>query len=195
LPVQSIYTLPLSIQNRNVMPTWLTVLLEIVKITVPALIVFFTVYMLLKEFMKKQLQLQSMEYKHRHQDIALPIRLQAYERLSLLIERITIPNLLFRLRANNSTAGALRVALLLAIQQEFEHNVTQQVYISDKLWEILRAARQDTENIINGIAENIDPKAPAEELAGTLLNYLEMQETSALDTAQMAIKTEAGLYI
>ncbi|MCB9284244.1 MAG: hypothetical protein H6563_09245 [Lewinellaceae bacterium] len=177
------------------MPTWLAVILEIVKITVPALIVFLTIYFLLKEFLQKQLQIQSLEFKQRQQGVTLPIRLQAYERLSLLIERISIPNLLFRLRAQNSTAGALRVALLLAIQQEFEHNVTQRVYVSDKLWSILRAARQDTETIINGIAEKVDPKAPAEELAGTLLNYLDMQETTATETAQLAIKTEAGLYL
>lgn len=177
------------------MPTWLAVILEIVKITVPALIVFLTIYFLIKEFLQKQLQLQNLEYRQRQQSTSLPIRLQAYERLSLLIERISIPNLLFRLRAQNSTSGALRVALLLAIQQEFEHNVTQRVYVSDKLWTILRAARQDTENIINGIAEKIDPKAPAEELAGTLLNYLDMQESTAVETAQLAIKTEAGLYL
>ena len=177
------------------MPTWLAVLLEIVKITVPALIVFLTIYMLLKEFLQKQLQMQNLEYRQRQQSISLPMRLQAYERLSLLVERITLPNLLFRLRTEKSTSGALRVALLLAIQQEFEHNVTQQVYVSDKLWEIIRTARQDTENIVNGIAEKVDPKASAEELANTLLLYLEAQESSALVMAQLAIKTEAGLYL
>lgn len=177
------------------MPTWLAVILEIIKITVPALIVFFTVYMLFKEFLKRQYQLQSLEYRKKQQSLALPLRLQAYERLSMLVERVSIPNLLFRLRAENSTAAALRVAMLMAIQQEFEHNVTQQVYVSEKLWEILKAARRETENIINGIAEKVDPKAPAEEFAGVLLNYLDMQESDPLLTAQLAIKTEAGLYL
>lgn len=177
------------------MPTWLSVILEIIKITVPALIVFLTVYFLFKEFMKKQYQLQALDYKQKHLGASLPMRLQAYERLSLLVERISIPNLLFRLRAENSTAAALRVAMLLAIQQEYEHNVTQQVYVSSKLWEILRVARQDTEGIINAIGEKVDPKAPATEFSGTLLNYIDMQETSALEKAQLAIKTEAGLYL
>ena len=177
------------------MPTWLAVVLEIIKVTVPALIVFLTVYLLFREFLKKQYQIQALEFRQKQQGVALPIRLQAYERLSLLVERISIPNLLFRLRAENSTAAALRVAMLLAVHQEFEHNVTQQVYISGKLWEILKAARQDTEGIINAIGEKVDPKAPAAEFAGTLLNYLEMQEFTAVDKAQMAIKTEAGLYL
>jgi hypothetical protein len=177
------------------MPTWLAVILEIIKITVPALVVFATAYMLIKEFLQKQQQLQALEYRQKQQGIALPMRLQAYERLSLLVERISIPNLLFRLRSENSKAASLRVAMLLAIQQEYEHNVTQQVYVSDKLWSILRAARQDTENTINGIAEKVDPKASAEDFAGILLNFLEMQEITALDKAQMAIKTEAGLYL
>ena len=177
------------------MPTWLEVILEIVKITVPALIVFLTVYLLLKEFLQKQYQLQSLEFRKQQQGISMPLRLQAYERLSLLLERISIPNLLFRLRAENSTAASLRIALLLAIQQEFEHNVTQQVYVSGKLWEILRVARADTEQIINGIAEQVDPKAPARELSDRLLNYLDSQESNALDKALLAVKTEAGLYL
>jgi hypothetical protein len=177
------------------MSTWLTVLLEIVKITVPALIVFATVYILIQQFLQKQYQILVLEQRQKQQHIALPMRLQAYERLSMLVERISIPNLLFRLRSEKSKAAALRVAMLLAIQQEFEHNVTQQVYVSDKLWSILRAARQDTENTINGIAEKVDPKAPAEELAGILLNYLAMQEITALDKAQIAIRTEAALYL
>lgn len=177
------------------MPTWLAVILEIVKITVPALIVFLTVYFLFREFMKKQYQIQVLDYRQKQQSISLPMRLQAYERLSLLVERIGIPNLLFRLRAEDSTAAALRVAMLLAIHQEYEHNVTQQVYVSEKLWEILRVARQETEGIINAIAEKVDPKAPAAELSGVLLNYLEMQEITSLDKAQLAIKTEAGLYL
>jgi hypothetical protein len=177
------------------MSTWLTVLLEIVKITVPALIVFATVYILIQQFLQKQYQILVLEQRQKQQHIALPLRLQAYERLSMLVERISIPNLLFRLRSEKSKAAALRVAMLLAIQQEFEHNVTQQVYVSDKLWNILRAARQDTENTINGIAEKVDPKAPAEELAGILLNYLATQEITALDKAQIAIRTEAALYL
>ena len=177
------------------MPTWLAVILEIVKITVPALIVFLTVYFLFREFLTKQYQLQALDYKQKQQGISFPLRMQAYERLALLVERISIPHLLFRLRAENSTAAALRVAMLLAIQQEFEHNVSQQVYVSAKLWEILRVARFDTESIINGISEKVDPKAPAAEFAGTLLNYLNLQETTALDKALLAIKTEAGLYL
>ena len=126
---------------------------------------------------------------------SFPVRLQAYERLSLFCERIAIPSLLLRLRTDDSTNSSLRVAMLLAIQQEFEHNITQQLYVSEKLWEIVKMARDETVSVINGIYENVDPQGPGKELAGTLFKYLQMQEGNALDVALAAIRKEAGLLL
>lgn len=177
------------------MNPWLAAFLEILKITIPALTVGLTVYYLLKQYLDKQYQLKALEYRQSQQKAAGPMRLQAYERLSLLCERIAIPSLLYRLQTKEGTAATLRVTLLMAIQQEFEHNITQQVYVSDNLWKIINLARNEVVNIVNGIAEKVDPQAPARELAGVLQNYLQQQEISALDKAQEAIKKEASLML
>jgi hypothetical protein len=175
------------------MAPWLAVILEILKFTIPALIVFFTVYYLVTSYLEKQYQIEAAKLRQGRQKTTLPVRLQAYERLALLCERISIPNLLLRLRAENSSAAALRVAMLLAIQQEFEHNTSQQIYVSENLWKIIQLARKETEDIINGMAERMEKKSNPEELGNMLLAYLSQQETSALLTAQSAIKKEAGL--
>jgi hypothetical protein len=180
---------------QHIMPTWLAVILEIIKVTVPALIVFLTVYNLLKIYLDKQHQLKVLEFNQSKHSSTIPLRFQAYERLSLFCERIAIPSLLLRLREEGQEAKTLRISMLLTIQQEFEHNITQQVYVSDQLWQIIKIARDDTVNIINGIAEHIDPTASAKEFAMVLLKYVDSQEVSALDKALTAIKKEASLLM
>jgi hypothetical protein len=175
------------------MSPWLSAILEIIKVTVPALIVFATVYYLLKTYLDKQYQLRLLEFKQKQQSTTIPLRLQAYERLSLFCERIAVPNLLLRQQSKDQNAAALRVSMLLTIQQEFEYNITQQVYVSEQLWQIIKISRDDTVNIINGIAEKVDPKAPAKELSGMMLKFMESQPTTALDKALMAIKKEASI--
>ena len=177
------------------METFVNVVLEIIKITVPALIVYFTVVHLLKTYLDKQLQLKQLELKQKQQGTTTPMRLQAYERLSLFCERIAIPNLVLRLREEDQTVAQLQMKLLLTIQQEFEYNITQQVYVSEQLWQIIKISRDDTVTIINGIAERLDPKAPSANLISGLLSYEESQPFSPLDKALQAIKKEAAILL
>ena len=76
----------------------LELLLEILKITAPALVVFFTVYYLMKEYLAKQYSIRLLDLKENQQKSTLPLRLQAYERLSMFCERINLPSLILRLR-------------------------------------------------------------------------------------------------
>ncbi|MEM6320615.1 MAG: hypothetical protein AAF960_23300 [Bacteroidota bacterium] len=175
------------------MPTWLTAIFEILKFTIPALIMFWAVRSLFKEFLLGQQQMRMMEVRQKQVDSTLPLRLQAYERLALFCERITIPNLIRRVKTEGMQAGALRVALMMAIQQEYEHNLTQQIYVSEKLWEIIKLSRTDTLNVISSVAENVNPKDDAQKLVEALFAALESREGSPLLTAQIAIKKEAGL--
>ena len=150
------------------MPVWLITIFEILKFTIPALIMFWAVRSLFKEFLQGQQQLRVMEIRQQQSNTTLPLRLQAYERLSLFIERINIPNLVMRLKSEGMSAGALRVALMMGVQQEFEHNLTQQVYISEKLWEIIKFCKTDTINMVTAVAEGVDPQADANELVKAL---------------------------
>ena len=116
-------------------------LLEIIKLTIPGLLTFLAAYFVLKTYMENQQKLQQIKLQLEQQKSSLPLRLQAYERLSLFCERIALPNLLLRVRKPGMSSGELRIALLLAVQQEYEHNITQQVYVSSQLWEIIKIAR------------------------------------------------------
>ncbi|HQU59506.1 MAG: hypothetical protein KDD02_10800 [Phaeodactylibacter sp.] len=174
------------------MPIWLSFILEILKLAVPALIVFLTAYYVLKAYLDNQLRLKSIELRQSQQQTTLPLRLQAYERLSLFCERISIPSLLLRVRQDAMSSGELRLSLLLAIQQEYEHNITQQVYVSGQLWEIIKMARDEAVNIVTLVAEKVDAKASSKDLAQALFHFLNQRESTVVEKALLAIKKEAG---
>lgn len=177
------------------MPVWLETILEIVKITVPALVIFFTIQTLLKQYLESEYKTKMLDFKQNQNNTTIPLRLQAYERLSLFCERISIPNLVLRLRDEQMTASGLRLAMMVAIQKEFEHNITQQVYVSDQLWQILKIARDDALNIINMVYSNVDPEGDAKDYAAQMFKYLESRDIISTDKALFAIKKEAGLLM
>jgi hypothetical protein len=85
--------------------------------------------------------------------------------------------------------------MLLAIQQEYEHNITQQVYVSAQLWEIIKIARDDSVNTISIAMESIDNQADAQALTQAIFNILEQRGGTAVDKALLAIKKEAGVLL
>lgn len=177
------------------MPVWLATLLEIIKITIPALVVFLTVKYLMQAYLNKEYQLKVLATEKKKNDHTLPLKLQAYERLSLFCERISVPTLLFRVKEEGMSARQLRLQMLLAIQKEYEHNITQQVYVSAQLWEIIKIARDDSVNTISIAMESIEPNANAQDLTQAIFTILEKRGTTAVDKALLAIKKEAGVLL
>ncbi|HFC00353.1 MAG TPA: hypothetical protein ENJ53_06065 [Phaeodactylibacter sp.] len=171
------------------------VFLEILKLTIPSFAVVAVVYFMLREYFESEHKRAMLEIKTKQQNTTLPIRLGAYERLSLFCERISIPALILRVRVEGTTAQQLRLGLLIAIQQEFEHNITQQVYVSDNLWKIIKIARDDVQNTIDYVYQSIDPDADAKEYAKALFEFLEKKEVLPLHKAQEAVKKEASLLL
>lgn len=172
----------------------LTYILEIIKIALPAFIVFFTVYTLFKQFLEGQIKLKSLENQQNNTNHSFPAKIQAMERLVLLMERIRINNLLLRLDNGQLTPKELRAVMLLGIQQEFDHNVSQRLYVSEKLWEILTLTRfeitqiiaesynQTTDNSIDTFKKNMQEK------------LVEFQK-DPVDIAIDAIKKEAAILL
>ena len=124
-------------------------LLEILKFTVPALTVFIITYLVLKAFLNKEYKIRQIEFKFANQKDALPIRLQAYERLTLFLERIELNNLLHRVRVDGMTVRDFQVALLSNIRSEYQHNVTQQIYVTPELWGTIKGIKEEIISIIN----------------------------------------------
>ena len=175
------------------MPTWIAVVLEIIKFTIPALIVFFTVYQLLKQYLDGQYRLRMMDFKQTQQNTAMPLRLQAYERMTLYCERINLPTLLLRNPNVGSTPAEMRYNLMMIIQNEFEFNVSQQVYLSPQLWEIIKLSKDDTLNSINIVYEKLSGSATNRSFNNALIRFYNERDASGPEKALMAIKKEVAL--
>lgn len=177
------------------MDTWLLTLLEIVKYTVPALIVFLTVYYLQKQYLENQFKLTQLDLKKKQIDSSLPLKLQAYERLTLFLERIELSNLILRIRTEKMTAANLHIALLVSIQKEFEHNVAQQVYVSPELWEIIKLVKNESINLVSIVSKEVDKEADAIDFSRAIFSKAKELQFSPIDKALLAIKKEASLIL
>jgi hypothetical protein len=154
------------------------------------------IYTMVDKYLTQRNNIRMLEMQQKRQQTSLSLRLQAYERLLLLCERISIPNLVGRLRTEGSSASDLRMAMLIAINQEFEHNVTQQIYVSEKLWKILLMARDNTANSLDIVAQKLDKSATSEAFIGELGTFLtEQNGGDSIATAQNAIRQEAASLI
>lgn len=157
-------------------------ILEILKYTLPSFIIFLTVYVMMYYHFRSDDRKRRIEMTLANQKTILPIRLQAYERVTLFLERISPESMIMRLVLSDMTAKQLQSELLATVRAEFEHNLSQQVYISPEAWEKIKHARSNTISLINSAAEQIEAKASALTLSKTILDMM-MEHKSTL-TAQ-----------
>jgi len=168
---------------------------EILKYILPALVVFGTVYYTMKTYLNAQYNLQYLKNQTKNAKQNIPIKLQAYERLLLLMERIRLTNLVFRLRSNDMNVKEFTASLLISIQKEFEHNQAQQLYVSNDLWKVITLAKENTQNIISQSAGKYPDGDNCANMSNTLMMYEKSQARSSVDVAIAAIKQEAQLIL
>ena len=127
--------------------------------------------------------------------ITLPLRLGAYERLTLLIERIRPTTALLEVALKDLTTPDLQTTLLDQIRSEFKHNVTLQVYVSAELWNQIQAVKEEIILLINQSAQEIASGAPAVELAREILQQQANNTHDNADLVLQSIKDEAQKYV
>jgi hypothetical protein len=93
------------------------------------------------------------------------------------------------------SATDLRLSLLISIQKEFEHNITQQVYVSENLWKIVQFARDDTMSVINQVYDQFQPEDPGLNYSRMLLQAVGHRDMQPLDRALEAIRKETAVLI
>ncbi len=165
-------------------------ILEILKYIVPALVVFGTSYYLLKNFLDNEYKKQLVEARQAHQKVITPIRLQAFERLSIFLERIHPASMVTRIHKQNMTARALQSELLQNIRTEFEHNLSQQIYVSNSTWESVRAAKEETIKIINLASAKVSDGATGIDLMKAILDIITQMEKIPSQIALENLKKE-----
>ena len=124
------------------------------------------------------------------QKIILPLRLQAYERIILFLERISPNNLIMRLNKPEMTSIQLQALLVKTVREEFEYNLSQQIYISSTAWELVKNAKEETIKLVNVASGKLQESASAGELAKTIFDLAVGKDKLPVNIAIDDIKKE-----
>jgi hypothetical protein len=163
---------------------------EILKYLLPALVVFATTFYMVKRYFDGEEKKRKHQIFVNNQNQIVPLRLQAYERMILFLERISPESLIVRTNKAGFTCQQLQAELLNAIRTEFEHNLAQQLYVSPGAWEMLKIARGRTIQLINMMAEKVEKDGPSIQLSKAILESIVDQEKAPVTDALNFVKKE-----
>ena len=147
-------------------------LLEILKYTLPSILLLIALWIMLRTWSRSEEKRRKSEFNMHLSDEVLPVRLQAYERIILLLERISPDSILLRISRPDYTASQLQKELLTNITSEFEHNMAQQTYVSTEAWDKVKTAKNQVIHLINECAGEVKENASGPTLGKLILERL-----------------------
>ncbi len=165
-------------------------IVEFIKILVPASIVLYGAYLLVRMFIQKEIDLKKHEIRGRSIETVLPNRLQAYERMALFLERISPQNLLVRLSTAGMTSKEFHQLLLSEIRSEYNHNVAQQVYMSEDVWNLIKNAKEDLILSINDAAGEMNMESTSLDLSRKIFEKSINKQVDPIAHALTELKKE-----
>jgi hypothetical protein len=165
-------------------------LLDFFKLLLPSVVLLIAVIYIVGGYFRENEKRHKMKTARGNQKLITPLRLQAYERLVMLLERIAPDSLVLRANYPTKTCESLQAELLKTIRAEFEHNLSQQLYVSEEAWNSVRNAKNYTISLINTAAAQLDGKAPAIELSRKILDMSTALEQPITEKAINEIRKE-----
>ena len=165
-------------------------IIDLFLFAIPTMITGFIAYYFFKEHTKNE------DGRRRyllHKDMqvnSMPLRLQAYERMAIFLERITPSKLLIRVAPLSSNKEDYEALIIASIEQEFEHNLSQQIYLTDDCWNIICAAKNATIQLIRK-ASLLEKTDTANKLREVVLTEM-MEKRAPSDAALSFIKQEVS---
>lgn len=168
-------------------------IIELLAYTLPALITGGVAYYLFNSYFNDQQNTRRWLLQKENQKDALPLRLQAFERMVLFLERINPTKLLIRITPLSSDKNNYENYVIAQIEQEFEHNLTQQIYMTDECWTIIVTAKNATIQMIRkaNMSERVDT---ADKLREIILNDL-MDKPTPSSAALSYLKNEVSSFL
>lgn len=167
-----------------------TVVISYFAYLLPAIVVGLVAYFFFKGHTASEEGRRRYLIQKEAQKSLLPVRLQAYERLTLLLERIDPNKLLIRVKPYSDDLQKYETLLIQNIDNEYEHNLSQQIYVSPECWNLITAAKNATMQVVrqSGMNEKVDDP---DKLRAFLLNHF-MDEVTPSHKALMYVKKEVG---
>jgi hypothetical protein len=165
-------------------------LTDFLQILVPAGLVLYAVYLIVRNFLQKDFDKKLVELKINNSNTVLPIRLQAYERICLLLERISPNNMLLRLSDPAFNALQFQQLVLKEVREEFNHNLSQQVYMSEEVWEKVRATVNEIIGVINQAGEGMTAEQNSVDLSQRIFDQMIQLDRDPIGEALAMTKKE-----
>lgn len=172
-----------------------SVILEIMKYVIPTLVALVAVYFIIQLFVNDETKRRKLEINKalllEQSKVSLPLRLQAYERIIVLLERIHPFSLLQRIYQPNTLVPEFQLELIKTIRMEYEYNLSQQMYINDDAWQMVATAKEETIKIINTFASQLPNEADGIELSKAIFNYyMQTQQELPVQIAINYVKSD-----
>ena len=147
-------------------------------------------FLLLWYYLKQTRKPAPVAATNQEQQTILPLRLQAYERFVLFLERIHPSNLMMRLNGADLSASQLQSLLVRTIREEFEYNLSQQLYVSAKSWELIKNAKEETIAMINAASSELSAEAGSADLVKMVFEVAISRGKLPVETTIDEIKRE-----
>ena len=165
-------------------------LLDILKYTFAGVGVVWIAFYLVKPYLERDEKIQLLEFRKSMSSQTLPLRLQAYERLVLFIERINPANMLIRLNATAYSAQELHSLIMEDIRSEYQHNITQQIYVSTRAWGVVKNIKDDTLAMVGNAVKSLPETATGLELSKAILGFLSQVENNPYDVGTSVMRKD-----
>lgn len=166
------------------------IVIEFIKILLPAALVLYAMYLTMRSLISKELHSKTIDYKSENVKIILPLRLQAYERMCLFLERISPGNLLPRLNEPGLSAKAFQSIITSQVREELSHNLSQQVYMSSEAWDLIKKTCDEVISMVNIAAEKTGSEAKSTDLAKEIVSLYVAREVDPINYALNFVKDE-----
>jgi hypothetical protein len=170
-------------------------MIEILKYTLPMLCVLLAAWMVTHKIYKNEEEKRLWEIKKLSQKEISPLRMRAYERLALLLERTTPEHMLMELDLGAMTILQLQQQLLQIIRNEHDHNLSQQIYVSDEVWVMIEHAKNQNIAFVNSMARQLPPDSTALDYAKVLITAYVSNGDTPNELALHALRNEAKQLI
>lgn len=165
-------------------------LFDILKYTIAGLGIVWIAFYLIKPYLDRGERLQLIELKKAISTQTLPLRLQAYERVVLFIERVNPGNMLIRLNGPAYSATELHSIVVEEIRNEYQHNITQQIYVSARAWAVVKRVKDDTLGIVNNSIKGLPENASGLDYSKVILMELSQLEDNPYDIGAGLIRKD-----
>jgi hypothetical protein len=164
-------------------------------IVLPALLVFFTAQYMMKQHITNSVQLVKTEILKTNLNTFTPLKLQAYERIALFLERTSIPALIQSYAQAGQSARGFAAAATHAIKEEYSYNVSQQIYVSSQMWTLVKAIKEQHLQLLQNITTSLPAEATAADLSQKLIEFLQSMDVQPQDRGMEFMKNEIALTL